>query len=496
MATDRLRLAEDRMCARENREAEARNPGAEHVLLVVPNRLRDLHGHALLGHHLERTFGHRVTYADSADANRSLESERPDLIVLDQLTWDYRVRTAVRAKELGARVVILPNSGLFQRADMQRHAELAGVRFGANRLVDGFLAWGERVRRFLDAEDVIPAERIHTTGSPRFDFYVPPLIGLARSRQEVLASLGFEDRHAPLILWTPSNTRYGCLNRGSLDRWARGARLTAVDMQGEIEDVLTQYQEHSRLLVALARLRPRWNFLVKVHPSDRLDTFEWMLGEASNIRLVLEVPVLEVLHHADILLQRYSTTANEAWLLGRPVVLLDAGRYNIPLDDEFRRGCDPATTLEETEFLIEQRLSGIPIPTEQEEARRTFILDNYHLVDGRSAERCASVIHDLFATPVMVPEIDPLDVLKHLDSGNAGLTGTRTFEPSRIRTLLQRFLSRLRHPWQSGNGQSKASADSADQGAPILDEIRKVQGIVSAQGDPADRRESTCPSPS
>lgn len=369
--------------------------GPRRILIVVANRTRDAQASALLGYYLSSVHGLEVGYVEGAHLEARSTEGGFDLVVFDQLCWDYRVRAALNLKRLGARIVLLPTSGFFQKADQHRHLELAGKLFGAQALVDRFLAGGAEVQELLIQSGTLEAERVSVTGFPRFDFYRPPFVGLAGGRKEFLDSAAIPRHDAPLIVWTPSNTAYGGLQRKSLLHWATSTGMPVGDVRAEIEDVLEQHRQHSLVVSEIALRRPNWNFLVKVHPSDRIDAYRAMVGRASNIFVRHDLPIEAALRHADIVLQRYSTTANEAWILGKPVFLLDIGRYNFPLDDGFRRGCDVVSTVDQCEEVIGQRLRGEPGPKDQLAAQQTFLERNFFRLDGKSAQRCATIVNDV-----------------------------------------------------------------------------------------------------
>jgi surface carbohydrate biosynthesis protein len=364
---------------------------------VVPNRLRDLEGHALLGYHLER-HGHQVQYSTGVNLLEELMVRAPDVVVLDQLAWDYRVSQARLAKRLGMKLVVLPTSGLFQDQDRDAHAQIAGKLHKVSNLIDLYLTWGEGVRSALLSEGLLTEEQVFATGSPRFDLYHPRFTAMVENREKFLGRLGINRVAAPLLVWTPNNTSFAHFDRKSLERWKAATRLPEEEFLAEMEDVLTQYREHSRVVLELAKRHEDWNFVVKVHPGDKVESYQFMKEAAGNIHVVKEVSIRDLLHHSAALLQRYSTTANEAWMLDKPVLLLEIGSHRIQLREQYTAGSHVVRSIEEVDGVVSAYVDGAPVPADQRAARGPFLAECYHHLDGKASERCASLIHFLLCS--------------------------------------------------------------------------------------------------
>lgn len=369
------------------------------ILMVVPNVLRDLEGHVLMGYHLERCWGHEVKYTVGQNLVRELLSYVPDAVVMDHLSWDYRARQALLVKRIGAKLALLPTSGLFR--DLTEHELIAGRAFHVNGLVDCYLAWSDQAREKLLANGLLTAEQIRTTGSPRFDFYAAPYTALVGSRAKFLEAVGVRNVSAPVIAWTPGNVSFAAVGSAALKRWRIGTNVDPAFFREEMSDVLDQYDEHAPLIVELARSRPSWTIIVKVHPGDQLSRFLWMREKASNVHVVQGVPIRDLLSHSNVLLQRCSTAANEAWLLGKPVLSLGTSRETLKISAGYSAGNTNVRTLDETLAAAERFLADPEIPEDQKRARAAFIEETYYRVDGRSSERCAQAVHELVSPPAL-----------------------------------------------------------------------------------------------
>jgi surface carbohydrate biosynthesis protein len=371
------------------------------VLMLVPSWRRDLEGHVLVAFQIEHRHGYEVKLCFGDILEEDLFAASPDVVVLDYLGWDTRVRIAQLAGELGIRTAILPTAGFFQ--DEERELRRAGHLIGAASLANRYLTWGEAGRNLLIREGRGDREQVHTTGCPRFDFYREPFLRLMSSRQAFLERLGAAPAH-PVVLWTTNGYFAHCRDgKAEVRRQAKQARRPVDELTQEIEDSKTQFREHSALMMELAKRNPDWNVLVKVHPFEPVDPYQEMAARVKNL-YVAEVPIREALYHADVVLQRGCTTATEAWMLGKPVIELMAGHYHHPIRADVLGGNEPVKDIEGAEHAIRGALAGHGISAAQKEARERFIGETYYRIDGRAAERCADRIAELVAPPVYSDE--------------------------------------------------------------------------------------------
>jgi surface carbohydrate biosynthesis protein len=367
------------------------------LLMIIPYKARDLEGHALVGYHLRRLYGYDVVYSNGYGIESKLLQHAPDALVLDHLSWDFKVKQARLARELGMKVIVLPTEGLFQ--DREGAQRRAGKLHGATHVVDAYLAWGDYARDALLEQELMSEEQVCTVGCPRFDFYAAPYLSLMQTREDLCSSLNFANPYAPLVLWA-TNTSFASRNpQTMLHRQVRSAKKPAAEVRAHIEDHLVQFKEHSSLVMSLARRHPDWNFVIKVHPAEWINPYVALTKEAPNVRLAFNTPIRHYLYNCDVLLQRNCTTATEAWMLGKPVLNLEVGRYNRVVRDEYRSGNHPVTSLAEADEAVQQYIQGMPVDDAQQKARAAFIASFFYRIDGKSSERCAERIFGVLAPP-------------------------------------------------------------------------------------------------
>lgn len=368
------------------------------ILILVPNRWRDLDGHVLLAYRLQKFFGHDVLLCGETTLLKSFLEFAPDVVVLDHLGIESRAELARLAGTAGARVVILPTAGFFQ--DRIREARRAGKSFGVSRLVDRYLAWGESSCAYLRQEKLMTAEQLRTVGCVRFDFYSEPYFPLMRPRQVVLRDLGFERSGNPLVVWT-TNTYFANVPNPEevVQSQVSQAKRPAEEVRAEIADCVTQFREHSRVVLRLAQRHPDWNVVIRVHPTETSEPYEALARTVNNIRVSTRGPISELLFHCNVLLQRGCTTATEAWMLGKPVLEMELGSYNHPMLPEYSAGNEVVSTGEETEGAVERYLAGAPLARSIQSAREAYIRDVYYRIDGGATRRAAEEINECVSPP-------------------------------------------------------------------------------------------------
>ncbi len=249
--------------------------------MCVPDRLRDLEGHALVAFHLKERHGHDVRLVGPANLESGFFEYAPDALILDYLGWQDRVSLAAIARKFGVPVLVLPTAGLYQYEELELRR--AGKLLQANRFIDCYLAWGEESRRNLVKAKMLDDAKITVVGCPRFDFYAPPYLSLMEDRATLLAQFGAPVTDAPIVLWT-TNT---CFAHGPQREQARSqvrhGRRPQRDFEEEVEDNRTQFAAQSASILEVARRHPEWTFLVKVHPFEPVEPYRELAEAMTNL---------------------------------------------------------------------------------------------------------------------------------------------------------------------------------------------------------------------
>jgi len=96
-------------------------------------------------------------------------------------------------------------------------------------------------------------------------------------------------------------------------------------------------------------------------------------------------------------IQRGCTTATEAWMLGKPVIEIEIGKFHHALRADYAAGNEPVTDVRGLESAIQRYLAGASVATELRAARDRFIAEVYRDVSGKASERCADTIDAVIA---------------------------------------------------------------------------------------------------
>jgi len=317
---------------------------------------------------------------------------------MDHLLWDFKAVQSRLAKRLGMKLIMLPTEGLHR--DPEEALVRAGSRWGVAGTVDCHISWGPYVRdRYLDAR-IADASRICVTGCPRFDFYSSRFREFTSPRQTFLRQLKITGPERPVVLWATNTTYVARDQQSVIRRHSRRGKLAESEIRAWLADENIQFREHSHTVVELAKMHPDWIFVIKVHPAEWVNPYFDIVRQAPNLHLGFNAPFREFLHNCDILLQRGCTTATEAWMLGKPVLELEIGTYNIPTQPLYDRANHVVRSTAEADAALRMYLnSGAPVPADAQRIRENFIREFCWRVDGYSAERCAEAIHKTVQPP-------------------------------------------------------------------------------------------------
>ena len=193
--------------------------------------------------------------------------------------------------------------------------KLAGymAESGYAGLLAGYFFWGPVLRDAFAAGGVLPDERLHLTGCPRFDYAAPAMRALIPSRRtgHILVNTNF-----PII-----NSRF---TSGGEDRQALLAVGIGADtverLIGETRKVMTGMIETVRRLSAEF---PDQRFVLRPHPFERDALYREAFADQANVVVDGAGSVFEALNGARALLHVNCGTAIDAIMLGVPPFALE-----------------------------------------------------------------------------------------------------------------------------------------------------------------------------
>jgi surface carbohydrate biosynthesis protein len=155
-----------------------------------------------------------------------------------------------------------------------------------------------------------------------------------------------------------------------------------------------------RVLVDLISKNQDTLFLLKEHPGVELGYLGSGIGEASKLKNVLvlkyEESIFDCIQASDIWLIYESTTALEAWLLGKPTLLLNPSGRDFPRD-RLSEGSPDFGDADSLQTAIDAFYSdgNVPSFSAREEVRRRLIKDYIQWDDGLNHVRAGNEIIDL-----------------------------------------------------------------------------------------------------
>ena len=191
---------------------------------------------------------------------------------------------------------------------------------GYGEILAGYIFWGSRLRDAFREAEALPADRLHLTGCPRFDYAAPRWRSLLdrERRGYLLVNANF-----PLV--NPRFSRSPGAERETMVRagWDPGyVDRFLVDLEGVFQAYIAQVRR-------LAEARPDRRFLVRPHPFERADAYGEAFAGLANVTVDGAGSVLEVIRNAEAVLHLNCGTAIEAVMLG--VLPIQMEHLNTPV---------------------------------------------------------------------------------------------------------------------------------------------------------------------
>jgi surface carbohydrate biosynthesis protein len=352
---------------------------------IVDHPARDLNGALLLAHAAAKR-GWRLVLIPMYD-----QAVDVPLLALDVLIVNY-LRAATQElvrdyAESGVAVFVLDTEGGILATKGSNSLESlpkSVMETGCTELLAGYCFWGSRVRDVFADAKVLPAERLHLTGCPRFDVAAPRWSGLLQfhATEYVLFNANF-----PLV-----NSRFS--------KSYEDERQALIDTGSEPAYVDKMFSEQRGIfgrfietLQAMAQSNPATAFLLRPHPFERVSTYEDAMKGYSNVKVDAEGSVFDVIHHARALVHVNCGTAVEATMLGRLPLSMEF--INTP--DMRERAVLPHQVSHRVSSLdaLDAAIKSIPAMTADfpfAETYREFIAPWFYENDGFASERVLDAV--------------------------------------------------------------------------------------------------------
>ena len=349
----------------------------------------------------------RIEQYGTEEPRAILEMEQPDILVVPQDTIEpFAVLLMQNAKKKGIPVLVIQNAFFFKephgrgrnRSISQNLKTLfyyasRGITFVRQRYTQRHMfqmaimlirrivhnrpnLWGQfdytkiavigdYMEEVLISEGTEPS-KIVVTGEPRWD----ELISLDIDTNKVFEELNLDNSKGLVLLTTQPFVEAGL--------WSKKDRVLWLSS-----------------IVRAVNSIPELQLLVKLHPTDRKEAYEEILKEENldkNIRMYQDFDIFKLLKACDVLLTHICTTALEAMMVDKPVIIVD---YK---DDPSRTPFVSSSAaigvhrLEELAPTIERVLHDPQIEEQLREARRSFVYHQAYIQDGQASKRVADLI--------------------------------------------------------------------------------------------------------
>jgi hypothetical protein len=339
-----------------------------------------------------RLQGVSVVETSVYDGLQAIHEAQPRLLFITNTVGAVEnlelMRYAKRRNMLGASLV---SEGNFQGDDVYQSEMIWGWNKEKELHEDVNMQWSETTRLMTLNLHPELSRRVKVSGGVGFDNYqIETKIDIKR---EILQK--YNKPEYPKVIGV------GCWDFGCLypedPRFRVFGRLFD---EAQIERFKRDSFAFDDILVELANSNQDILFLLKQHPGVQLGHMASGITKAAQLKNVLvltnEEPILACIQASDLWIVYESTTAMEAWLLGKPTCLLNPSGRDFPRD-KLNEGSPAFDSADQLQGLIDALYSGSEIAefAERAERRRQLIKGVIQWDDGLNHVRAGNEIIDL-----------------------------------------------------------------------------------------------------
>jgi len=372
------------------------------IMIGVDHKWRDLAGYAYLKWLLEEFYDCEVRLFREGCESRLMFAWKPDVLVLNHLLSIKRARWLAGIHRHGLKIALLPTEGI---PTLKFSMPVQVGKFTDLSMVDLQFVWAPRMKKaFLDA-GTVPEEKLKVIGVPRFDFYHSNLQLLVSARDDILKKYQL-DPSKRTLLWTTNFTHAGMFQKREtflIKDWNNLGLMQVKEFSDPVAYARREYECRAlamKFLDKLVRNFPDINIMLKPHPSEE-HTFYFQIEEKlktdapGRFAVIYKEYIWDVLHAADILLERSCTTGVEAWLLGKPTIEMKLFSGGFYFSEEHAKGS--IIVEDETAALdsIRDLLRGESLSQDIHAHREQFIRDWCYRNDGQRTIECAQHLAQL-----------------------------------------------------------------------------------------------------
>lgn len=384
------------------------------ICLIVDNPLRDLDGIVLLGWTLAQK-GAEVFLVPMYQQVTEIAALMPDLVLFNYSRANNKDLIKVCSENGILTGVLDTEGGVFTNVE-KKMTNLVARSYP--EIIDLYCLWGQRQYDSFVAHNLIPKEKLHITGCPRFDYCVGPW----RSALPLI-----ETDNKPMIL---VNTCFPNL----FPRYQRGIEneinisvqvgLEETKVRESVRQSYLVWAELINVIADLAESFPEAMFAVRPHPFESRRIYDQLFKMIPNIKVMQEGTSLAWVNSALLLIQRNCSTAIEASLLGVETVSLEWIKAPLLKNKLISAVSEHANSKEEIFEMVKDRLKGNSLCSKDsaKEQRKQLIRDWFHAIDGKSSSRVAdAILETINNNKDRIKKQKPLKILTYQGFTKAGI---------------------------------------------------------------------------
>ncbi len=324
------------------------------------------------------------------DGYHALRKLKPRLLFMSNTTGaQVNVDLMRYAKSRGCLGLSLISEGNFIR-DSENHLEML---WGWNRqrvlAEDRYLLWSEHSRKIALRLQPDLAAQVSVSGGVGFDNY---RIGKPRISRDDLLSICRKVNYKKIV-------GIGCFDFGTM--YPEDYRYP-INLRSFSEDEIRRFRGDGlgfdAVLSAVARAHPDTLFLAKQHPGQMLGHLASGTVELATLPNVLilkdQITIFDAIAMSDLWIVYESTTAMEAWLLGKQTCLLNPSGRDFPRDLVVSEGSPSYGDSRQLTAAISTFFASGVLPgfAERDEVRRRIIEKTIQWDDGLNHVRAGNEI--------------------------------------------------------------------------------------------------------
>jgi len=277
---------------------------------------------------------------------RAIDTERPDIIIV----WDDRSRfgkTVVATAHLKKTPTLIAQHGI-----------IAGTLDDSGpTLADRMAVFGQYMKDCMVRGGAEP-EKIVITGSPMHDRIVKNRF----DKEKICNQLGInKDKKIVVFTTQPSG------------------------QEMMLRNILKPLKNH-----------PNIQLVIKLHPSENGKMHKRAVKEMNSDAVVIkDVDLYGLLSASDVMLTEFSTTALEAMIIGKPVIIINLDNKPEVIPYVQSGAALGVYKPEDIISVIKDALYNEEIRKKLEEKRKKFVYEQAYMVDGKATERVVKLIEEM-----------------------------------------------------------------------------------------------------